>query len=131
MSVLIRNGRVITATDDYVAEIYIEDETITEIGASLDMEADKMMDAAGRYVLPGGVDPHTHMEMPSNGTFTCDDFTSGTASAAFGGTTTIVDFAVQQHGQSRPATIETWNEKLSCCPPVIDVGFHIGTEAPT
>jgi dihydropyrimidinase len=125
MSVLIRNGRIITATDDYVADIYIADETITEIGRSLDVTADREIDAAGRYVLPGGVDPHTHMEMPSGGTVTCDDFTSGTVSAAFGGTTTIVDFAVQQHGQSLADALATWQEKMSRCPPVIDVGFHM------
>jgi dihydropyrimidinase len=125
MSVLIRNGRIITATDDYVADIFIAEETVSAIGTSLDMTADRVIDAAGRYVLPGGVDPHTHMEMPSGGTVTCDDFTSGTVSAAFGGTTTIVDFAIQQHGQSLPDALAMWQEKMQRCPPVIDVGFHI------
>jgi len=125
MSVLIRDGRIVTATDDYVADLYIEDETIVMIGRSLGVDADLVIDAAGKYVLPGAIDPHTHMEMPFGGTLSCDDFTSGTVSAAFGGTTTIVDFCMQQRGQSIPEALATWHEKIERCPPVIDVGFHI------
>jgi dihydropyrimidinase len=125
MSVVIRDGRIITATDDYVADVYVEDETVAMIGRSLAVDADVVIDAAGKYVLPGAIDPHTHMEMPFGGTLSCDDFTSGTVSAAFGGTTTIVDFCMQQRGQSIPEALATWHEKIDRCPPVIDVGFHM------
>jgi dihydropyrimidinase len=125
MSVLIRDGRIITAADDYVADVFIEDETVSMIGRSLDLDADHVIDAAGKYVLPGAIDPHTHMEMPFGGTVSCDDFTSGTASAAFGGTTAIVDFCMQQPGQTIPDALATWHEKIERCPPVIDVGFHM------
>ncbi|MCW2975986.1 MAG: dihydropyrimidinase, partial [Actinomycetia bacterium] len=85
MSVLIRNGRIVTAADDYVADLYVEDETITLIGESLDVQADRVIDAAGKYVLPGCVDPHTHLDMPFGGTVTIDDVEAGQTAAAFGG----------------------------------------------
>ncbi len=88
MSVLIKGGRIVTAADDYVGDVYVENGTVSLIGESLDVAADKVIDAAGKYVLPGAIDPHTHLEMFFGGTTTCDDFTSGTVSAAFGGTTT-------------------------------------------
>jgi len=100
MSVLIKGGRVITAADDYVADIYIEGERITTIGESLDVSADRTIDATGMYVLPGAVDPHTHLEMPWRGETTIDDFESGQTAAAFGGTTTHVDFCIQGKGQT-------------------------------
>ena len=100
MSVLIRGGRIVTAADDYVADLYVEDETITLIGESLDLHADKVIDAGGKYVLPGCVDPHTHLDMPFGGTVTIDDVESGQTAAAFGGTTCHVDFIIQAHGQS-------------------------------
>jgi dihydropyrimidinase len=123
--VLIRDGRIITATDDYVADVFIEDDTVSLIGHSLEVDAERVIDAAGKYVLPGAIDPHTHMDMPFGGTVTCDDFTSGTAAAAFGGTTSIIDFCIQAPGQSFPDALATWHEKLERCPPVIDVGFHM------
>jgi dihydropyrimidinase len=125
MSTLIRGGRIITAADDYLGDVFIEDETVSMIGHALDVEADRVIDASGKYVLPGAIDPHTHMEMPFGGTVSCDDFTSGTTSAAFGGTTAIVDFCIQQPGQSIPEALATWHEKIERCPPVIDVGFHM------
>src|SRR5438034_184951 len=100
MSILIKGGRVITAEDDYVADVYVEDERISLIGESLDQPADKVIDASGKYVLPGGVDPHTHLDMPFGGTVTIDDVESGQTSAAFGGTTTHVDFIIQPQGSS-------------------------------
>ena len=100
MSVLIKGGRVITAADDYVADVFIEGERITLIGESLDQPADKVIDASGKYVLPGLVDPHTHLEMPWRGETTIDDFQSGHTAAAFGGTTTHVDFCIQGKGQT-------------------------------
>ena len=125
MSVLIKGGRVVTAVDDYVGDIFVEDETVSLIGESLDVQADKVIDAGGKYVIPGAIDPHTHLEMPFGGTVTCDDFTSGTTSAAFGGTTTLVDFCLQTPGQSLPDALETWHEKIERAKPLIDVGFHL------
>ncbi len=125
MSVLIKGGRIVTAVDDYVADVLIEGETIAAIASSLNGSADRVIDATGKYVIPGAIDPHTHMEMPFGGTVSCDDFTSGTISAAFGGTTSLVDFCLQSPGQSIPDALATWHEKIERCPPVIDVGFHM------
>lgn len=125
MSVLIKDGHVVTAVDDYVADILIEGETVAGIGTGLDVTADRVIDASGKYILPGAIDPHTHMEMPFGGTVSCDDFTSGTVSAAFGGTTSLIDFCLQAVGQSIPDALATWHEKIDRCPPVIDVGFHM------
>src|SRR4051794_11604841 len=124
MSVLIRNGRVVTASDDYVADLYVEDETITLIGESLDMSADRVIDATGKYVLPGCVDPHTHLDMPFGGTVTIDDVESGQTSAAFGGTTTHVDFCIQAKGQTFTEALETWHAKAEG-KAMIDYGYHI------
>jgi dihydropyrimidinase len=124
MSVLIKGGRVITAADDYVADIYIEGEHISLIGSNLDMQADKTIDARGKYVLPGAVDPHTHLEMPWRGETTIDDFTSGHAAAAFGGTTTHVDFCIQGKGQTFGEALEIWHGKREG-KALIDNGFHI------
>ena len=125
MSVLIKGGRIVTAADDYVGDIFIEDENVSLIGDRSTSQADKVIDASGKYVIPGAIDPHTHMEMPFGGTVSCDDFTSGTISAAFGGTTTIVDFCLQEPGQSLRDALATWHEKIERAKPVIDVGFHL------
>ncbi len=125
MSVLIKGGRIVTAGDDYVGDVFIEGESVSLIGRSLEVRADKVIDASGKYVIPGAVDPHTHMEMPFGGTVSCDDFTSGTISAAFGGTTSLVDFCLQTPGQSLPDALATWHEKIERTKPVIDVGFHL------
>ena len=111
MSVLIRGGRVITAADDYVGDIFVEDERISLIGESLDVDADKVIDASGKYVLPGGVDPHTHLDMPFGGTVTIDDVESGQTAAAFGGTTCHVDFVIQPHGATFAAALDEWRAK--------------------
>ncbi|HKC64599.1 MAG TPA: amidohydrolase family protein, partial [Pyrinomonadaceae bacterium] len=126
MRTLIRNGRIITAADDYRADVLIEDETISTIGAKLDMEADRVIDAGGKLVIPGGIDPHTHMELPFGGTESADDFRTGTIAAAHGGTTTIIDFAVQYKGQSLVEGIDNWHRKAEgkCA---IDYGFHLIT----
>jgi len=124
MSVLIKGGRVITAADDYVADIYIEGERITTIGESLDVSADRTIDASGKYVLPGAVDPHTHLEMPWRGETTIDDFESGQTAAAFGGTTTHVDFCIQAKGQTFGEALEIWHGKRNG-KSIIDNGFHI------
>ena len=99
MSTLIKGGRIITAADDYVGDVYVEGERIAMIGESLDVDADRVIDASGKYVLPGCVDPHTHLDMPFGGTVTIDDVTSGQTAAAFGGTTCHVDFCIQSPGQ--------------------------------
>ena len=126
MSVLIKGGRIVTAVDDYVGDVFVDNGTVAMIGESLDMTADKVIDADGKYVLPGAIDPHTHIEMFFGGTTTCDDFTSGTVSAAFGGTTSHVDFCMQAPGTSFAQALENYFEKIERAKPVIDVGFHIG-----
>jgi len=121
MSVLIKSGRIITAADDYVGDVFIENGTVSLLGESLDMSADKVIDAAGKYVIPGAIDPHTHIEMFFGGTTTCDDFTSGTVSAAFGGTTTLIDFCMQTPGDTFAQALEKYFKKIDRCKPVIDV----------
>jgi dihydropyrimidinase len=124
MSVLIKGGRIVTAADDYVADIYVEDETVTLIGESLDQPADKTIDASGKYVLPGMVDPHTHLDMPFGGTTTIDDVESGQTAAAFGGTTTHVDFIIQPPGSTFAEAIAEWRAKANGRQ-VIDMGYHM------
>ena len=124
MSVLIKGGRIVTAADDYAADIYVEDETVTLIGESLDQPADKVIDATGKYVLLGCVDPHTHLDMPFGGTTTIDDVESGQTAAAFGGTTTHVDFIIQPPGSTFAEAIEEWRAKANG-KQVIDMGYHM------
>src|SRR4249919_3103190 len=124
MSVLIKGGRIVTAADDYVADIYVDDETVTLIGESLDQPADKVIDASGKYVLPGCVDPHTHLDMPFGGTVTIDDVESGQTAAAFGGTTCHVDFCIQGKGQTFADALADWHAKAEG-KQVIDMGYHI------
>ena len=124
MSVLIKGGRVITAADDYVADVFIDGERISLIGESLDVAADKVIDAAGKYVLPGCIDPHTHLDMPFGGTVTIDDVESGQTSAAFGGTTCHVDFVIQPQGSSFADALADWKSKADG-KQVIDMGYHM------
>src|SRR5436189_5170327 len=124
MSVLIKGGRIITAADDYTGDIYVEGERISLIGESLDVPADKVIDAAGRYVLPGCVDPHTHLDMPFGGTVTIDDVEAGQTSAAFGGTTCHVDFVIQPRGRTFASALEEWRAKANG-KQVIDMGYHM------
>jgi dihydropyrimidinase len=124
MSTLIKGGRVVTAADDYVGDVYVEGERISLIGESLDVQADKVIDAAGKYVLPGGIDPHTHLDMPFGGTVTIDDVESGQTSAAFGGTTCHVDFIIQPQGSTFAAAFEEWKAKANG-KQVIDMGYHM------
>lgn len=124
MSLLIRGGRIVTAADDYVADVLVDGERISLIGAALDVRADRTIDASGKYVLPGCIDPHTHLDMPFGGTVTVDDFESGQASAAFGGTTCHVDFCIQAQGQTFAEALDTWHEKADG-KTLIDYGFHI------
>jgi dihydropyrimidinase len=126
MKTLIRNGRIVTAVDDYLADILIENETISTIGAKLDIAVDRVIEAKGKLVIPGGIDPHTHMELPFGGTQSSDDFRTGTIAAAHGGTTTIVDFAVQTKGESLISGLDRWHQKAEgkCA---VDYGFHLIT----
>src|SRR3989449_6733202 len=124
MRTLIKNGTIVTASDQYKGDVLIEDEKITVIGTSLDMPADKVIDASGKYVLPGGIDVHTHLDMPFGGATSADDFETGTIAAAFGGTTTIVDFAIQYKGQTLHHAWETWMKKADG-KAAIDYGFHM------
>lgn len=124
MTTLIKNGRIITATDDYHADVFIDGETVRMIGKDLPVAADQTIDAAGKLVIPGGIDPHVHMELPFGGTVSSDDFRSGTLAAAFGGTTTIIDFAIQYKGKTFQQTIDDWDAKSEgkCA---IDYGYHL------
>jgi dihydropyrimidinase len=124
MRTLIKNGTVVTASDRYRGDVLVEDEKVAVIGMALDLHADTIIDASGKYVLPGGIDVHTHLDMPFGGTTSADDFESGTRAAAFGGTTSIVDFAIQYRGQTLHHALETWAKKADG-KAVIDYGFHM------
>src|SRR6266540_567945 len=124
MRTVIKNGRVVTAVDDYNADILIEDGKISVIAAAIDADVDKVINAKGRLVIPGGIDPHTHMELPFGGTSASDTFETGTRAAAHGGTTTIIDFAVQYKGQSLREGLDNWHKKADGNT-AIDYGFHL------
>src|SRR5215813_4036660 len=123
-TLLIRNGIVVTATDLYEGDVFVDGEKIAAIGSSLRMNADRVIDAKRKYVVPGGIDVHTHLDMPFGGTTSADDFASGTIAAAFGGTTSIVDFAIQYKGQTLHHAWETWMKKAEG-KAAIDYGFHM------
>lgn len=124
MSIIIKNGRIITAEQDYTADIFIENEQIILIGENLTNEADIVLDAKGKYVIPGGIDVHTHLDMPFGGTTSSDDFESGTKAAAFGGTTCIIDFAIQPKGSSMQEGLDIWMKK-AVGKATIDYAFHM------
>jgi dihydropyrimidinase len=124
MSLLIKGGTVVTASDQYTGDVFVEGERIAAIGSSLTMAADRVIDAAGKYVLPGGIDVHTHLDMPFGGTTSADDFESGTIAAAYGGTTSIIDFAIQYKGQTLHHAWNTWMKKAEG-KAAIDYGFHM------
>ena len=127
---LIKNGTVVTATDTMRADVLIQDTKVVALvssdGVDLGLVADSTIDASGRLVMPGGIDVHTHMELPFGGTFAADTFETGSRAAAWGGTTTIVDFAVQTKGESAMEGFEAWMAKAEgeCA---IDYGFHMIT----
>ncbi|KAB2880598.1 dihydropyrimidinase [bacterium] len=108
MSLLIKNGRVITVADNHVADIFVEGDTISAIGKNLNMKADQVIDAAGKLVFPGGIDPHVHLDMPFMGTYSSDNYETGTRAALFGGTTTVIDFILQTQGKSLRSALEAW-----------------------
>jgi dihydropyrimidinase len=124
MSLLIKNGTIVNASDLYRGDVFIERDVVTTIGTDLRMPADRTIDATGRYVIPGGIDCHTHLDMPFGGTTSADDFESGTVAAAFGGTTAIIDFAIQYRGQTLHHALEAWLKKAEG-KAAIDYGFHM------
>jgi dihydropyrimidinase len=126
MRTLIANGTVVTATGSHVADVLVDGETIAAVGRDLGsgVAADETIDAQGKLVIPGAIDVHTHMELPFGGTFAKDTFETGTRAAAFGGTTTIVDFAVQSRGKSLRDGLDAWHAKAEGNA-VIDYGFHM------
>ena len=121
MTRLIRGGRVVTATDAFDADVLIDGETIVAVGRGL--QGDEEIDASGCLVLPGLVDNHTHLSMPFGGTWSCDDYDTGTAAAAAGGTTSIVDFCIQYVGGSLKDALEEWHGRADGAAH-IDYGFH-------
>jgi dihydropyrimidinase len=123
MSTLIKNGRIITAEQDYFADIYVEKDRVTTLGTNLTLQADKVIDAKGKYVIPGGIDVHTHMDMPFGGTTSSDDFETGTRAAAFGGTTCLIDFAIQSKGTKMREALDLWWVKGQKA--TIDFGLHM------
>lgn len=124
MKKLIKNGIIVTATDTYQADVLIEQGKISTIGLDLSVEGAEIIDAQGHYLFPGGIDPHTHLDMPFGGTVTKDDFRTGTIAAAFGGTTTIIDFCLTKKGEPLRNSIDEWHAK-SKGKAVIDYGFHL------
>jgi dihydropyrimidinase len=128
---LIKNGTVVLASDTFAADIWIENDKISALAApgTVPGDADVTIDAKGQFVIPGGIDAHTHMSLPFGGTTASDDFHTGTVAAAHGGTTTIVDFAIQSKGSSMRAGLDAWHQKAEG-KAAIDYGFHmIMTEA--
>src|SRR5271155_5234626 len=121
---LIGNGSVVTAADTYAADVGITNGQIAAIAKELPIDnATKILDASAKYVFPGGIDVHTHLDMPFGGTTSADDFETGTRAAAFGGTTTLIDFAIQYKGQPLRKAFDTWMEKASN-KAVCDYAFH-------
>jgi dihydropyrimidinase len=124
MSILIKNGTVVSASETVKADVYIEGEKVHTIGTGLSMKADQTIDASGCYLFPGGIDAHTHMDLPFMGTSSSDDFESGTLAGLHGGTTTIIDFAFQKQGDSLGAGLAKWHEKADG-KAVGDYAFHM------
>jgi len=124
MSILIKNGRIITADSDQVADIFIEGEKIKTIGKNLSRQADETIDASGKLVFPGGIDPHVHLDMPFMGTYSSDNYETGTRAALFGGTTMVIDFILQKQGNSLQAALNEWRSRSNgnC---VGDYSFHM------
>ncbi|MBK8712464.1 MAG: dihydropyrimidinase [Niastella sp.] len=124
MSVLIKNGNIVTAAENYVADIFIDGESIQAIGKNLQMQATTTIDATGKYIFPGGIDPHVHLEMPFMGTFSSDTYETGTRAALYGGTTMVIDFILQKQGHSLQSALDEWKGRSdnNC---VGDYSFHM------
>jgi len=121
---LIKNGHIVTAADSYVADILVEGEKIKAIGQNLPADGHNVVDAGGKYVFPGAIDVHTHLDLPFGGTVAADDFYTGHVAAAFGGTTTHIDFAIQGKGETLKQAVENWHARADR-KAAIDYGFHI------
>ncbi|WP_445957274.1 dihydropyrimidinase [Yeosuana sp.] len=124
MSILIKNGRVITASESYIADVYTEGEQIVAIGKNLNYKADKVIDATNKLVFPGGIDPHVHLDMPFMGTYSSDDYETGTRAALFGGTTMVIDFILQTQGDTLHNALKTWQQK-SIGKAIGDYSYHM------
>ena len=124
MTTLIQNGTVVTAHETRQADVLIENEQIKEVRKGIPADSARVIDATGMYVIPGGIDPHTHLDMPFGGTTSSDDFETGTRAAAFGGTTSIVDFAIQARGTRMRDALDTWWKKAAG-KAAIDYGLHM------
>jgi dihydropyrimidinase len=125
MSLLIKNGRVVTATDDFVGDVLVEGETVSAVCRSLGVAGvDRVIDATGLLVMPGGIDPHVHLEMPFMGTFSSDTHETGTRAALFGGTTMVIDFVLQKQGHTLREALTEWNGRANGTA-VGDYGFHM------
>ena len=124
MSILIKNGTLVNAAESFQADIYIENESIKAIGSNLDHDANNVVDATGKLVFPGGIDPHVHLDMPFMGTFSSDDYFTGTRAALYGGTTTVIDFILQTQGDTLHNALKTWQSK-SNGKAVADYSYHM------
>ncbi|MEM7087371.1 MAG: dihydropyrimidinase [Bacteroidota bacterium] len=124
MSILIKNGRIVTAAESYIADVYIKGERITAIGKDLEYNADKVIDAKDKLVFPGGIDPHVHLDMPFMGTYSSDDYETGTRAALFGGTTMVIDFILQTQGDTLKNALKTWQQK-SDGKAISDYSYHM------
>ena len=111
MSILIKGGRLVTAASDFIADLYIEGEHISAIGKNLNVEADQIIDASGKLVMPGGIDPHVHLDMPFMGTFSSDNYETGTGAALHGGTTMVIDFVLQTQGDTLHNALGEWQRR--------------------
>jgi len=124
MNLIVKNGTVVTSTDTFKADIGITDGKISDVKKEITAPAETVIDAKGKYVLPGVIDPHTHMELPFMAATSADDFEAGTIAAAFGGVTTIIDFAIQPKGKTFLETVELWRKKAD--PKVVtDYSLHV------
>src|SRR6187397_3155546 len=123
MRTLIKGGTIVNADATARADVLVDGETIAMIGTNLEATADRTVDASGKWVIPGGIDVHTHMELPFGGTFASDTFETGSRAAAWGGVTTIVDMAVQRYGEDVHQGLAEWHRKADgkCA---IDYAFH-------
>lgn len=124
MSLLIKNGRIVTSEADFLGDILVNDQVITAIGKNLNSAVEQVIDARDKLIFPGGIDPHVHLDMPFMGTFSSDDYNTGTTAALFGGTTTVIDFILQTQGDSLANALKAWKKKAkgkACC----DYSYHM------
>lgn len=124
MSLLIKNGNIITAADNYIADIFVDGEVIAAIGNHLPMTADEIIDATGLFVFPGAIDPHVHLQMPFMGTFSSDNYETGTRAALYGGTTSVIDFILQSQGHSLYEAYNAWSARAGGNA-IGDYSFHM------